>query len=317
MAALERDAALRRAEAAEAALQAARAEAAGHDATLRRAEAAEADSARLTALVTSLERDAALRRAEAAEEKLARLQSDAATLASCAEAAEARAAALERDARAAVLGKRSAEARADELLAEVATKQARLDAADAAAAAARAAAARATEALEAATTCRVCLSAPRQMVFSPCNHLAVCKACSEELSRRVADRAPVATRVRRAPPPASPPKPRCPVCQKSGGQHRGPHLQAVNAALQRAWSTVLQLAAQKDDCRAVSASERGCSNGQHAGRAAMALARGETLSDECPRCVGAACNVSASSAVRCVSGVLSFTAPRPAAARSA
>ncbi len=170
------------------------------------AAAAAASAAQLAALT---------RRAEAAEAEQRRLG--------------ARVAELEREARGAALGKRSAETRAAALRDVVGVKRARLESTTAAAATATAAAAtataaatRAVDALDDATTCRVCFSEPRQMVFLPCFHLAVCAGCSDELRSRAVEALSVAARRRGA----AAAKPLCPVCRTDATSIVGPIFQA-------------------------------------------------------------------------------------------
>jgi ankyrin repeat protein len=176
------------------------------------------------------------RRAKAAEAEKRRL---------CARVAE-----LEHEARGARLGKRSAETHAAALRDVVGVKRERLESATATAATATAAAATATaaadtataaaetataaaataaatatraeDALEDATTCRVCFSEPRQMVFLPCFHLAVCAGCSDELRSRAMEQLSVAAR-RRGAAAAKPP---CPVCRTEATSVVGPIFQA-------------------------------------------------------------------------------------------
>jgi hypothetical protein len=135
-----------------------------------------------------------------------------------AQAAEARCAALEHGARGDALGKRSAEARADALHHIVGVKRERLEHATAAAACAQADATRAADALDDATTCRVCFSEPRQMLFLPYCHLAVCAACSAGLRALASQALPVAARSRGAPAA----KPACPVCRTEADSIVGP-----------------------------------------------------------------------------------------------
>jgi multidrug efflux pump subunit AcrA (membrane-fusion protein) len=173
-----------------------------------RLEHATANAAALRAEV-----DSALATAARAEEALA-----ATTQRN--EAAEARVKVLEAEARVASIGKRNAEARADMLRVVVGVKREHLETATAAAAtastaaaAATADAARAANALESALSCCLCMDAPLQMVFFPCQHLAVCSACHQKLVAKAA--------------PDN--EPQVPHLQKAGEKSAG-HLPRVNKA---------------------------------------------------------------------------------------
>jgi hypothetical protein len=174
-------------------------------------QAALARNLQLQARLTEAERRAGA--ADTAEAELAQLRG--------------RVAELERATRTAERGKRSAEAHAADLgtvkrerlqQADGAVKAAQavagrataaLDDAAVAVAAAEAAAERAADALDDATTCRVCLSEPRELVYAPCFHLAVCRGCHEQMVALATADLPLALRRRKG----AVGKPLCPVCR--------------------------------------------------------------------------------------------------------
>ena len=141
-----------------------------------------------------------------------------------ADAAEARVKALEAEARQAAKGKRSAEAAAHEMRRVVGVKRELVETATAAAATATAAAAaatadaaRAANELDKAMTCIVCLDEPRQMIFMPCAHFAVCSACHQVLHVRAEGELSIAERLKNVQP-----KPMCPICRKPAELVVGP-----------------------------------------------------------------------------------------------
>jgi hypothetical protein len=103
-----------------------------------------------------------------------------------------------------------------ELSAAVAVKRARLDNATAAKAVAKADARTASE-LDDAQTCLVCMAAPRQMLYQPCLHLAVCSGCNDKLVRHATDDLSVAARRR-----GLAAKPLCPICRAKADVITGP-----------------------------------------------------------------------------------------------
>jgi hypothetical protein len=140
-------------------------------------------------------------RAEAAEAEQTRLTS--------------RVAELERALRDKQRSKRGADTRIAELSGAVAVKRGRKAIVIAFKADAKADAA-ASE-LDDAQSCRLCFAAPRQMLYQPCLHLAVCSGCNDNLVRRAADNLSVAARRK-----GQATKPLCPICRTEAECITGP-----------------------------------------------------------------------------------------------
>lgn len=183
-------------------------------AQMARAEAAEAEQARLA------DRNAELERVSSGALVIAEMLAAQTARADAAEAEEAqltaRVAHLERALSDEQRSKRGADTRIAELSAAIGVKRQRLSEANALAAKAVAKADAAASKLDDAQTCRLCFVAPRQMLYQPCLHLAVCSGCNDKLIRRATDGLSVAARRKGVA------KPECPICRIDAERVTGP-----------------------------------------------------------------------------------------------
>ena len=184
-----------------------------------RADAADAERARLADRVAELERAGCRLRAQTRE-----VTEIAVTQTARAEAAEAeqtrladRVAELKRALHDKQRSKRAADMQIAELSAAVAVKRERLSEATATAAKAVAKADAAARELDDALTCRLCMAAPREMLYQPCLHLAICSGCNDDQVRLAVDKLSVAARRK-----GQAAKPPCPICRTKADRITGP-----------------------------------------------------------------------------------------------
>jgi ankyrin repeat protein len=150
-------------------------------------------------------------RAEAAEAQLKAAGEEQAVLRARVAALELAAETAERGQRVAERSARGADARAAAATAIVGVKRERAQKAEAAAA-------RAEHRLDAASTCIVCFEAPRNVLFIPCSHLAVCQGCCAREEQKAYDNLSIGERKQ----PGARGAPKCPACQTVFTDKRGP-----------------------------------------------------------------------------------------------